>query len=135
MNLKGKIKSLKEIRYDAVEKGGKAQKGEIIMYDTYVFNNEGYLIEENAYDLDGSLDDKSTYKDDDTGNIDENWRRADGSPAGKRTYKYDKKGYLIESNYYNAVLNLNLFLFVAYPNQLNNLETSYYYQTGQIKIL
>src|ERR1035437_1229094 len=68
MNLKGKVKSLKESTYQATDKGGKVQKEKIYVSYDYVFNEQGYKIEKNEYNTNGSLDNKCTYLYNDKGN-------------------------------------------------------------------
>ena len=84
MNLNGKVKSIREYSYEAVEKFGEISKGnrisEISGSDEYIlFNDKVNNIERNIYNSDGSLDTKWTYKyDDKRNNIQENWYNSDG---------------------------------------------------------
>ena len=75
-NLKGKVKSIKETTYKAVEKFGQIEKGDVLNNDFNIYNEKGNNIEGNGYDYDsdGILDDY------------------------KYTYKYDEKGNNIEDN-------------------------------------
>ncbi len=101
MNLKGQVKQLQENTYDAVEKFGEIQKGDINSSITYIFNDKGNKMEENVY-YKGSLYKKITYKYDDKGKmIEENWYKPDGS---KITYncKYDDKRNKTEMNVYDS---------------------------------
>ena len=70
-NLKGKVKSIKETTYEAVDKFGQIEKGDILVDSSAVYtddgrfkiyNEKGNKIEENWYDSDGSLYEKHTYK-------------------------------------------------------------------------
>ena len=64
MNLKGKVKSIKEKFFEAVEKIGDIEKGNRKREnDSHtMFNYQGNEIEENGFDADGSLIYKNTYK-------------------------------------------------------------------------
>lgn len=106
-NLKGKVKSIKENTYEAVEKFGQIEKGDALYDDDAfpftIYNEKGNKIEENHYDSDGSLDKKYTYKYDKNNNlIEENHYYSDGILYSKNTYKYDENGNKIEENWYNS---------------------------------
>ena len=99
-NLKGKVSSVKESEYIAVEKFGEAQKGSLFGKSTYKYDEKGNEIECNSYDSDGSLRTKSTYKYDEKGNeIECNSYDSDGSLRTKSTYNYDEKGNMIEDKW------------------------------------
>lgn len=106
-NLKGKVKSIKETTYEAVEKFGQIEKGDALYDDDAfpftIYNEKGNKIEEYWYNSDGSLLYKSTYKYDEKGNkIEENSYDSDGRLHSKYTYKYDEKGNIIEENWYDS---------------------------------
>ena len=61
-NLKGKVKSITENTYEAVEKFGQIEKDITISSYFHIYNEKGNKIEENDYDSDGRLDEKYTYK-------------------------------------------------------------------------
>ena len=98
-NLKGKVKSITENTYEAVDKFGQIEKGDVLVdssavYTDYgrfkIYNEKGNKIEENRYDSDGSLDFKDTYKYDEKGNkIEINNYNSDGRLDSKTTYKYE----------------------------------------------
>ena len=98
-NLKGKVKSIKETTYKAIEKFGQIEKGDVLVDSSAVYtddgrfkiyNEKGNKIEENRYDSDGSLDFKDTYKYDEKGNkIEINNYNSDGRLDSKTTYKYE----------------------------------------------
>ena len=64
--LNGKVKSIREIPYEAVEKFGEVVKGDAL--DRFgkklqiTFNDKGNKLEENSFNSDGSLSSKLTYK-------------------------------------------------------------------------
>ena len=126
-NLKGKVKSIKETTYKAIEKFGQIEKGDVL-YDvfndpfiTIIYNEKGDRIEENHYNSDGSLDYKVTYKYDENGNkIEGNIYFSDGSLLEKYTYKYDEKGNIIEKNRYNSNGSLDEKYTYKYEYDKNN---------------
>ena len=100
-NLKGKVKSIKETTYKAVDKFGQIKKGNVLNNYFTIYNKKGNTIEGNEYYSDGSLNYKTTYKYDEKGNKIE--KNIDGSVdrlGYKYTYKYDEKGNTIEQNIY-----------------------------------
>ena len=130
-NLKGKVKSIKETTYEAVEKFGQIEKGDVLydrdfsftIYDkngnkieknyyfsdglyskyTYKYDKKGNTIEINNYNSNGSIHEKYTFKYDEKGNnIEQNNYKYDGSFLYKYTYKYDEKGNNIEKNNYDS---------------------------------
>lgn len=105
MNLNGKIKSIRESSFQAIEKFGEVTKGIKAREDEWEFdyirtyNHKGNIIESNEYNSDGSLNFKRTYEYDDKGNkIKSNEYKSDGSLGYKSISKYDNKGNLIEGN-------------------------------------
>ena len=85
-NLKGKVKSVREITYNAVEKFGEIEKGDRSSGIVTIYNEQGNEIEVNRYNSDDSLDWKFTYKYDDKGNqIEVNRYKSDGSLDCKET--------------------------------------------------
>ena len=102
MNLKGKVKSLKETSYSAVEKFGEPVKDEFTSQTESFFNEDGFYKEYNFFNKSGELTEKQKYKSDDDGNIVEsNWYDADGELLSKSKYKYDDDGNIVESNRYD----------------------------------
>ena len=112
-NLKGKVKSITENTYEAVDKCGPIEKGNVLVDSSAVYtddgrfkiyNEKGNKIEENYYNSNGRLYSKATYKYDEKGNmIEDNFYDSDdGSLIYKNTYKYDEKGNNIEKNNYDS---------------------------------
>ena len=132
MNLNGKVKSIREYSYEAVEKFGEISKGnrisEISGSDEYIlFNDKGNNIERNIYNSDGNLDKKWTYKYDDKGNkIEVNGYNSDGSLDNKLTFNYDDKGNSIEVNVYNSDGSLNEKRTYKYDDKGNKIEENWY---------
>ena len=137
-NLKGKVKSIKENTYEAVEKFGKIEKGNVF-YDgfsspsTIIYNEKRDKIEQNNYNSDSRLDSKTTYKYDEKGNnIEKNNYYSDGSLNYKTTYKYDEKGNMIEANFYNSDGSLSFKLTYKYDEKGNMIEATYYNSDGRL---
>ena len=111
-NLKGKVKSITENTYEAVDKFGQIEKGDVLVDSSAVYTDDGHFkiynekgnkIEENYYNSNGSLIYKNTYKYDEKGNkIEEYHYDEDGKFNYKYTYKYDEKGNNIEKNNYDS---------------------------------
>ena len=127
LKLNGKVKSIREIPYKAVEKFGEVAKGDaldIIGENLQItFNEKGNKLEENWFNPDGRLFSKYTYKYDDKGNkLEENSFNSDGSLNSKYTYKYDDKGNKIELNYFNSDGSLFLKSTSKYDDKGNEIE-------------
>ena len=134
-NLKGKVKSIKETLYEAVDKFGQIEKGNWFNNYFTIYDKKGNIIEENDYDSDGSLNSKTTYKYDEKGNkIEENDYDSDGRLDSKTTYKYDEKGNTIEKNYYSySDGRLDSKITYKYNEKGNTIEENdYYYSDGRL---
>jgi len=120
-DLKGKVKSMQSVSYRAIEKFGEIQKGEevdkllsifnemgnfteriysknrkIDSKQTYIYNDQGNIIDKKEYDSEGNLKLQTTYNYDEKGNkLEEN--TFGGFETKKTTYKYDDKGREVES--------------------------------------
>jgi len=75
-HLIGKVKTLEETKYKAVDKFGELQKEEVLVKFSYNFDKYGNLTDKNEYYPDGRLKLKSCFK-------------------------YDKKNKVLEENKYN----------------------------------
>ena len=129
LKLNGKIKSIREIPYEAVEKFGEVVKEDVLGIVNenlqITFNDKGNKLEENWFNPDGSLSLKYTYKYDDKGNqIEENSFDADGSLSFKYTYKYDDKGNKIELNGFNPDGRLSSKSTYKYDDKDNLIEVN-----------
>ena len=93
LELKGNVKSIREIVYKAKESFVRVEKGDINANKYILFNEEGNKIEENSYNSEGSLVYRRIYKYDDKGSkIEEKKYGSEGSLVYRRIYKYDDKG-------------------------------------------
>ena len=130
-NLKGKVKSIKETTYKAVDKFGQIKKGNVF-YDgfsspfTIIYNEKGNQIKICRYDKYGKIDNKNTYKYDEKGNIIEHNTYDDGRLVFKDIYKYDEKGNKIEKNHYYYDGRLDYKTTYKYDEKGNNIEENIY---------
>ena len=107
-NLNGKVKSVKEIEYNAIDKFGKIQKGEKSTYGDSKFtlyNKDGNKIKDSVGSLLSKDRNKIIYKYDSGNRIEESWYKSDGSLEGKGIYKYIY--YLIF-----FIINIKIILFL-----------------------
>jgi len=136
LKLNGKVKSIREIPYKAVEKFGEVVKGDALGFEQILqitFNEKGNKIESNSFNSDGSLSFKYTYKYDDKGNIIEsNSFNSDGSLSFKYTYKYDDKGNQIESNSFNPDGSLSFKYTCKYDDKGNQIESNSFNPDGNL---
>ena len=134
--LKGKVKSIREIPYEAVEKFGEVVKGDALGFGKNLqitFNEKGNKLEENWFNPDGRLDFKWTYKYDDKGNqIEENGFNSDGRLSFKSTYKYDDKGNKIEQNSFNPDGSLGSKYTYKYDDKGNKIEENSFNPDGSL---
>ena len=121
-NLKGKVKSITENTYEAIEKFGQIEKGDVsyYAYAVTIYNEKGDRIEENHYNSDGSLLYKYTYKYDKKENIiEKNRYNSNGSLDEKYTYKYeyDKNNNWIQQVVYenNKPIGIKERIIEYYP--------------------
>ena len=127
-NLKGKVKSIKETLYEAVDKFGQIKKGNVLNNYFTIYNKKGNTIEGNEYYSDGRLGYKLIYKYDGKGNnIEKNNYYSDGRLNYKTTYKYDEKGNKIEKNNYYYSGRLDSKTTYKYDEKGNNIEENIYY--------
>lgn len=101
-NLYGKVKSVKELTYDAIQKFSEIIKVKEVSTQEYllVFNKYGNLIEENMHDFNENFESNITYKYDENGNMLEIYNTYD--EGFKNIYKYDINGHNIEMNFYDS---------------------------------
>ena len=141
-NLKGKVKSITENTYEAVDKFGQIEKGDVLVDSSAVYTDDGHFkiynekgnkIEENYYNSNGSLIYKNTYKYDKKGNIiEEKSYYPDGSLIYKNTYKYDEKGNKIEDNSYDSDGRLHSKYTYKYDEKGNKIEENWYNSDGRL---
>ncbi len=113
MKLNGKVKSLREFSYEAVEKFGELSRGKRKREYSwkkdkhYIFNRKGYKIELTNFESDGSLYNKTKWKYNDEVNIIEKVKyQQDGSIDTKETHKYNNEGKQTEFKNFNSKGNM-----------------------------
>jgi hypothetical protein len=142
MNLKGKVKTIKETSFNATDKFGVITKGSRSeksnsKYDTYtIFNNKGNIVEENIYRSVDYLCYKIIYNYDNYGLKKEKLTYyLDGKLREKEIYEYDSEGKIILEKTYNSegkytyrcdfkyengnVIETKMFEFEYYANSFN----------------
>ena len=126
--LKGKVKSIKEIQYRAWDTTGMLEKGEIWYNGYRIYNEKGNLIEKNEYKANDSLRSKTIYKYDNNGKKTEwTYYTYDNSIEIMLNNKYDKKGNCIEVNNYYSNGSLKYKQIYKYDNKGNKIEYEDYY--------
>jgi hypothetical protein len=148
MGLVGKVKTLTETKYKAVDAAGEIRKGDTISKYITLFNekgntveisvqeshkplkkyidkydNKGNMIEEDTYNSEGKLQGKSTYKYDDKGkNIENSVYDSISRLLNRYTSKFDKKGEMIERYVYNSdtisYVYKDIFKYDEYGNRI-----------------
>lgn len=117
-NLNGKVESIKETPYIAIEKFGeivKGERGSFSIERNFIFNDKGYKIKTIFYNADGRLISRSEYKYDEKGNNIETFiYGSDNNLDEKMEYRYDEKRNLIEKN--NLDNSQNLYSKTKYKN-------------------
>ena len=153
MNLNGKIKSTREILYEASGNSSEINKKNIIDSNRMFFNDKGNKIEETEYKSDGKIDEKgnkiettSYFKNgkvsskyifnyDIKGNETEfNNYNFEGKLVEKRVYKYDDKRKRIEAerNLYNPDESLRTKSISKYNSNGDCSEINYYNSDGSL---
>ena len=103
LGLHGKVKSLKTIQYEVIEKFGEISKGDISSnnnsYYVFDFDKEGNLTDWDINDSKGFLDSKTLTKKNKEGiEVEMIGYNSDGSLDYKYTFSLDDKGSIVESN-------------------------------------
>ncbi|SNA74769.1 hypothetical protein [Flavobacterium psychrophilum] len=158
LNLNGKIKSITENSFHAIEKFGEIIKGKssnnLLNKENHqmIYNNNGYLIEEKnepiyyrltnkynsenkvvevkTFDESGVLTGTTIKKYDKKGNENEYSQFYQGKLVAKGKFLYDDKGNRIEHKYYNENGDLESMQKNTYDNQNNLIGYKYYDANG-----
>jgi len=139
LKLKGKVNTLKETVFKAIDKFGEIHIGDTISKRIYSFNDKGNKIEDILNYLGKSFGDTSfeftyIYKCNTNGNkiegyfypiYNSNW-------YSKYTYKYDENGNLIESNIFNQDGSLSHKNIFKYDREGNEIEKNDYKSDGNL---
>jgi len=98
--LKGKVKLCIETEYNAVEKSGEIQKGDLEFKVINMFSENGYIVESHIYNSRGNLYSKMAFKYDSNGKLIEMDDYTNGILKSKLTYSYDASGNETERRSY-----------------------------------
>ncbi|NDV46698.1 hypothetical protein D0T49_06520 [Paludibacter sp. 221] len=156
MNLNGKVKSMKESRYDAVEKFGEAvpdedseptvvvwhfnkdgniqkefreKRDDLFLSKEYIYE-KGKLKEIIEYAQNGEIRRKNLFIDNE-GVIEELSYDKDGNLKGKYINKYDDKNNLVEIASYDSEGNINFKFVYKYDDRGNRIELKSYSSDGK----
>ena len=134
-NLNGKVKSLTEVSYEAIERFGKIEKGKILHEDLQkVFNENGNEIESTQYSSTGDYYLKWNYSYDDFGKkVDGSRFISDDSSTIKFSFVYDNRGNQIEMATYNSDGSIEEKRTRVYDEFDNEIELSIYDSDGSLK--
>ena len=132
IDLIGKVKSVREISYEAIEKFGEISKGNIEREGKewwneheYIkeFNENGYLTKVITFKSDGSFFGGDSWKYDKFNNmIESNILSDDGSVFSKRIWKYNNYANKTEMNVYNSDGELEYNDVWKYDHENNLIE-------------
>ena len=137
LEVKGKVKSLRETSYKAINVSGKIQKGKRKTEnsdekDSFIsFNEKGNKIERIEYTSDGKTYEKLSYLYDDKGYDTIIYNEKDShNLIAKYVHKYDEKGNLIERRHYNPDgSNDNIYTY-KYDENKNLVEYNWFKKDG-----
>ncbi len=132
---KGKVKSVRTIKYNATEKFGEIQTKNVNWKggQKIVYNQQGNEIEMYLYDFEGNMSRKYDYEYDDTGNKTAKFEySSDEQLLNKRTYKYDDRGNQIEESWSDSSGNLVGKYTYKYDDKGNKIEECSYESDGSL---
>ncbi len=139
-NIKGAVKSIRQIPYYAEKKLGKIIKGNLIEYKEFsenemrIYNKNGNIIEFITYYSDGSFFGKRTYLYDEKGNkLELKGYFSDGILGYRRTYLYNENGNLIEEKSYDGAMNFEGREVNKHDKNGNVIEKYRYYYDGSLR--
>src|SRR5690606_7432950 len=90
-NLKGKVKSTKEIPYSPIEKFGEVTKGNVYINKFYFSDDNLYIISSIKHIVYNEIGNETENRDYDS----------NGNTLKRRTFNYDEKGKRISQSVYN----------------------------------
>lgn len=133
-NLYGKVKSVREISYQAVKKNGTLEKGAVCDIECHnfllYFNEKGFFTEKINYNTDGSLNRKIIYEYDEKDNkIAQNVYNSEEKLMSKWKYQYDAKGNKTQEQLYEeGIMEMKEELLCDKKNNL--IEVKSYFGEG-----
>tara|TARA_B100001769_G_C22038841_1_gene558274 strand:+ start:54 stop:650 length:597 start_codon:yes stop_codon:yes gene_type:complete len=102
MKLNGKVNSVTQTTYSAVEKFREPERDEFLFETEYVFDKDGFYKKWESFSADGELLSKAKPKYDDDGNMKEfKYYNSENELLNKQYCKYDSDGNMIEHKYYS----------------------------------
>ena len=136
IKLKGKVKSIKETSYEAIQKDGEIVIGKRAKpswkKDSYRgFNRKGELTEELVYNTDGSLRSISTLKTINKNSVSESIFKPSGELKFRQISNYNDNGKLVEKVRFNLdgeTLVRNLYRYDENGNRIEDLQ---YFNTNE----
>lgn len=140
-HLFGRVKSMSEFSYEAIDRFGEISKGKSKRddygFDHHIlFNTNGYVIEANYYYYPGRLANKYIYKYESDNNLSEYRKYSeDGNLFNSESYEYNDKGKKIKTQrYISNLVNQHITIIHKYDDFGNNIEDSIYNSDGLISI-
>ncbi|MGB0521461.1 MAG: hypothetical protein ACPGJS_00805 [Flammeovirgaceae bacterium] len=133
MKLNGKVKSMKVQTYKAVDNFGELSKGEKqwgrSYNEYYVFNTQGYIVEEGWFIAEDSLGEKGISKYDDQGyKVLDEWYGANAELNSYTEFTYSETRDKYEMTRFDA--DKNLLSKTKFHDTFNSLETIVYNASG-----
>ncbi len=139
-NLKGKVKSVREIDYEAIQEAGQIKKGKVLEgAESEVsnvltnYNEKGYVVDKEYYNFGYSF--KISYKYDAEGSmVEENHYNSDSKLEYQilYEYKYDEKGNVVEQIEKGSESKTNRRITYGYDDKGNLVEEKWYYADGTL---
>lgn len=122
-NLKGQVKSIKEIPYEAEKQDGKIIKTNYYNeYNVFKYDNNGNLIEKILHRDSITLSDKYIHQYDSKNNLTETIIIDNDGEKSKIIYKYNDKNYLIEEKLYSLDDDFSAYDYYKYDENGNKIE-------------
>jgi antitoxin component YwqK of YwqJK toxin-antitoxin module len=129
--LKGKVKMVKEVKYNTNDTLIKVQKEEMVFNEEITYNETGNIIEDTTYQF-GLLGCKNVFKYDNNGNrIEKNFYVANDKLMSRAIYKYDSIWNCIERAEYNSDSSLGTKITFKYDDKGNIVEELHYKSDGR----
>lgn len=129
LKLKGQVKAVKEIKFLAVDNFSEIVKGEKVRHiynKEYLFNLDGYKIEENDYIPDGTLANRIMYLYKQNKLIEFNEYDSQGLLFGTGKYEIGENGFPNKLNYKTSDGRYNWSESFMYDNNDNIIEVSHF---------
>ena len=125
----GRVSSIRQTEYECIFQDGKISKGEIVCCNNFYqrYDDNGRLIEEIKYDVEGNTDEKEVFAYDTQGNeISDVVYLQDGSVDYRIESKYNKKNQVTEKRVYDGegtMVSCEKYTYDGFGNILKIIET------------